>query len=150
MSRTRVDRKLTCTAATGQVHHFEVKPRAMSISFILSSAAQVDADHPKYLLESHDGAYSKELSAKNDLVPFDQYLQLRFEDLRPNRRYTLVRKDSDTESDVVFRDVPYATIIDQAREAHQPLSGHDYALGEVQPGPTAALAPFDLGTGPAR
>jgi hypothetical protein len=145
MSGIKVGRGQLYVAATGRLHNFEVKPKAMSISFIIDAASQLESDFPRYLLESHDGAYRKELSAGNDLVPYDQYLQLRFEELRPSRRYTLTREISATESEVVFRDVPYEIILDQGRSAHERLIGHDYAFGGGSAGSTTALDAFDLG-----
>jgi hypothetical protein len=134
----------TYTVATGKVHKFRAPGRVMSISFILESAGQVESEYPKYLLESTDGAYSKQLSPKNDLVPYDQYLQLRFEDLRRGREYTLTRINSSSHRDVIFREVPYDMIIDQERSTHEPLDDHQYALGDVEFGDSVDVEPWNM------
>lgn len=146
MSGTKVERNVVHRAQTGRTNYFEVKPRAMSISFILAEADQVDSHYPKYLLESTDGAYSEELSPKSDLVAHGQYFQLRFEELRPNRLYKLTRKTSDTDKDIVFHDVSYDAIVDQVRATSEPLRDHRYALDNVNVGDTVSVEPWDIGS----
>lgn len=145
MSGTKVDRNNPYTAQTGKINYFEIEPRVMTISFILDQASQVDSSYPKYLLESTDGAYSTELSPRSDLVKQGQYFQLRFEELRTNRLYTLTRKTDDTTKDIVFQEVPYETIVDQKRDTHEPLKEHAYALDGVELGDSVTVEPWDLG-----
>jgi hypothetical protein len=103
----------------------------MTISFVLASASQASAEYPKFLLSSTDGGYSKELSPKNDLVPGDQYLQLRFEHLLPGRQYKLRREDSPSIAETVFDDIPFELIVDQERDSNSSLEDHDFALAEL-------------------
>lgn len=103
----------------------------MTISFVLASASQASAEFPKFLLSSTDGGYSKELSPKNDLVPGDQYLQLRFEHLLPGRQYKLRREDSPSIAETVFDDIPFELIVDQERDSNSSLEDHDFALAEL-------------------
>jgi len=100
----------------------------MTISFVLANANQVSTEYPKYLLRSTDGAYQRELTPQNDLVSSDQYLQVRFENLLPGKRYTLLREDSPSITEIVFDDVPFDAIVDQERESNSSLTDHAYAL----------------------
>jgi hypothetical protein len=107
----------------------------MTISYMLDSPGQVDADYPKFTLESSDGAYKKELSPKNDLVKGDAYLELRFKKLLPGKQYKLTRKHLDGWEDVIFDGLSYDTIVDQPRDMHEQLVEHAYAeLGDVEDG----------------
>ena len=104
----------------------------MTISFLLASAGQVSSSFPKYTLRSTVGSYELARTPKNDLVPADQYLQLRFENLLAGKSYTLVRQESDSILDTVFEDVPFEAIVDQDRDdATESLTGHAYALDGI-------------------
>lgn len=99
-------------------------PDWMTISFLMPAAASVA--FPKYVLESADGAYKKELTAKDDLVPGDKYLQLKFENLLPGTTYKLTRFDDDAISQVLFDKAKYEDVVDQQRAMHEDIVEHGY------------------------
>lgn len=105
-------------------------PDWMTISFIMPSSP--DVAFPKYVLESTDGAYKKELSAKDDLVPGDKYLQLKFENLLPGKLYQLTRFDDAEISQVIFRDVRYEEVVDQERAMHADTIEHGYGEFDLE------------------
>lgn len=103
----------------------------MTVSFVLASASQISSDFPRYTLRSTDGAYELERTPKHDLIPADQYLQLRFDNLPPGKSYTLIRQESDSIVDTVFENIPFEAIVDQERDAAESLSDHAYALEDM-------------------
>lgn len=108
-------------------------PDWMTISFIMPSSP--DVAFPKYALESTDGAYKKELTAKDDCVPGDKYLQLKFENLLPGKLYKLTRFDDAEISQVIFDKVRYEEVVDQEREMHADMIEHGYGEFDFdQPG----------------
>jgi len=119
-----------CHLRTDEPYVIRVPTASMTIAFLLESRGQVAQTFPRYVLRSSDGAYDEELSAKNDLVPGDAYLQLKFEKLLPGKRYTLTRFDDVDLSHVIFEDVPFREVVDQPRGADDVLVAHAY--GEFQ------------------
>jgi hypothetical protein len=107
------------------------RPRAteeedvMSIAFLLDD--DHDADHPRYVLESEDGAYRQERSPKDDLVQGDRYLQLQFGKLLAGKKYKLTKWLDPECAQVVFEGAPYDFIVDQPRSAPHDLGETRYA-----------------------
>ena len=116
---------------TGKRHVFRIAEPHMTISFLLDSADHVDVEYPKFVLQSSDGAYDKELCPRDDLVPGDDYLQLRFENLLPRKRYTLTTLHDKDYKEVVFRSAPFGEIVDQRRDNDDCLEDHSYAEIEL-------------------
>jgi hypothetical protein len=112
--------------ATGRRHVLRLPADYMTISFLVDSAAGIELAYPKYELRSADGAYEKTMSAKDDLVPGDAYMQLKFDELLPGKRYTLRRLDGPTMSRVVFQGVAYENLVDRPRKMHDHLRTHGY------------------------
>ncbi|HYO54432.1 hypothetical protein [Archangium sp.] len=106
---------------TGMSHTLCVYRPVMTVAFMLSASDHADSPYPKYVLESSDGTYHQERSAKDDLVPGDALLQLSFENLPRGAYFTLRRVESDGDVTVLFRDRPFDQIVDQARPAVRKL-----------------------------
>jgi hypothetical protein len=113
------------TINTGKRHKYRVNFR-MTLSFILDESGQVDGDFPIYTLKDSSGRYSKTLSAGNDLVSAGHYKQLLFDELISGTNYQLTRQIDDHLEEVVFENVPFATIVDQERTVHDTLKDHTY------------------------
>ncbi len=120
---------------TGKRHIFLLDFR-MTISFLLDESGHVDGEYPIYILESTDGSYYQKLSAGSDLVPEGDYMQLQFKKLGRGKNYKLTRQLSEDLTEVVFDDIPFATIVDQNRDVHQVLEDHKYGELDVDPGST--------------
>lgn len=108
--------------STGRTHRFRLSGPCMSISFF--SDGTLRSRWPAYVLESTDGAYSKRLTPRDDLVPGDSEVQLRFDGLLPAKRYRLTRHDDDRHSRVIFDDAPFDSIVDQVHGYRDGLPGH--------------------------
>lgn len=105
------------TLATGVTHTVCVYEPVLTVAFLLDSAARSDSDFPRYTLTSSSGAYRKALGAKDDLVPGDDLLQLRFEDLPQDTFFTLARHEAHGDEHVLFEDLPFDQVVDQTRPA---------------------------------
>ncbi len=112
---------------TGKKHELALPPDWMTISFLIESAGSVEASFPKYVLKSADGAYDKTLTAKDDMVPGDKYLQLKFEKLLPGKKYTLTVFDDAEISREIFTNVGFNDVVDQERSMHDHVVEHGYA-----------------------
>jgi hypothetical protein len=95
----------------------------MSVAFF-ADAATLRSRWPAYVLESTDGEYSKRLTPRDDLVPGDSEVQLRFEGIAAGKRYRLTRHDDDEHSRVIFDDAPFESIVDQAHGYREELASH--------------------------
>jgi hypothetical protein len=111
---------------TGKKHELGLPPDWMTISFLVESGS-VDVGYPKYVLKSSDGAYDKTLTAKDDMVPGDKYLQLKFEKLLPGKKYTLTVFDDAEISREIFANVGFNDVVDQERSMHDHVVEHGYA-----------------------
>jgi len=117
------------TIDTGRRHKYRVNFR-MTLSFILDETGHVDGVYPIYTLEDSGGRYSKTLSAGSDLVSAGDYKQLVFDELISGTNYKLTRKVDEEIEELVFQNVPFATILDQERTVHDALQDHAY--GELE------------------
>lgn len=115
------------TVSTGTKWTFRRVPSVMTVSFHLESGALSSESHPRYVLESDDGAFRAERTPKDDLVKGDAYLQLRFEGLLPGKTYTLTRWLDPEHPEVVFEKVPWARVVDQPRDVAAHLEGSSFA-----------------------
>ena len=120
---------------TGKRHTFRLDFQ-MTISFVLNESGQVDGDYPIYTLESSDGSYYQTLSAGSDLVLAGDFMQLQFKNLARGKNYKLTRLMDEDFEEVVFHDIPFATIVDQDREVHKVLEDHAYGELDVDIGST--------------
>lgn len=114
-------------ASTGKKWVFRRVPSVLTVSFHLDAGALSSQDHPRYVLESDDGAYRAEKTPKDDLVKGDAYLQLRFDALVPGKTYTLRRWLDAEHCEVVFEKVPWARVVDQPRPVADLLAGSTFA-----------------------
>lgn len=112
--------------STGDKHLLQLPADWMSVCFLVDTASRYDAEYPKYRLRSTDGAYEQTLGPKDDLVPGDAYLELRFEKLLPGHRYSLARLDESDREREIFADVPFIEVVDQPRAMHADLVAHAY------------------------
>jgi hypothetical protein len=112
---------------TGLRHVFQLPPDWMTVCYLIESKGQIATGYPKYVLQSTDGAYEKELTPKDDLVSGDELLELRFEGLLPGKTYTLRRAYDEHVSEVVFERLDYSVIVDQPRDFHAHLEDQAYA-----------------------
>ncbi len=128
---------------TGKKYVFQLPADWMTVSFVIDTSGQIDSEYPKFCLESTDGSYRQELSAKNDLVPGDVYLDLRFEKLIAGKLYTLTRHDEQGIEQVVFENMPYAEIVDQSREIHEELEDHKYGEFDFDENPQSVPEGWD-------
>jgi hypothetical protein len=108
---------------TGRTHRFQIAGPCMSVCFH-ADATILRSRWPAYVLESTDGAYSKRLTPRDDLVPGDEEVQLRFTSLLPGKRYRLTRHDDDCHDRVIFDDATFESIVDQARDYRGDLAAH--------------------------
>ncbi len=134
--------------STGDNHLLQLPADWMSVCFLIDTASGFDAEYPKYRLRSTDGAYEKTLGPKDDLIPGDAYLELRFEKLLPGRRYTLTRLDDAERERDVFADVPFIEVVDQPRAMHEELEAHaygDFAMTAIEGKAFADWLPEDDG-----
>jgi hypothetical protein len=106
---------------------FRRVPSVLTVSFHLDSGTLSSEDHPRYVLESDDGAYRAERTPKDDLVKGDAYLQLRFDALLPGKTYTLKRWLDAEHCEVVFENVPWARVVDQPRDVAALFEGSAFA-----------------------
>jgi hypothetical protein len=141
--RIILERGKTYELDTGKLHKFTHPVDYMTISVLLPPDTPVSAAFPRYVLESTDGAYKRELSPAADFVPHDDHLQLRFEALLPDKKYTLTRFYTPTYSEVVFHDRPFADVIDQERPAQKDLHEHGHPALEMTDGDTLPVTDWD-------
>ena len=79
-----------------------------------------NAEYPKFVLESDDGSFRVEKGPKDDLGKGNETLDMRFEGLRPGRRYRLTREDGSGAVEVLRESVRYEEIVDQPRRGPPP------------------------------
>jgi len=91
----------------------EAPKACMTVILMADMATAQEVSYPKLHLYSSDKAYNQTLTPANDLVPKDEYLQLRFKELLPEKRYTLEMEYSADEKEVLLTDQPYQEVIDQ-------------------------------------
>lgn len=89
------------------------KKACMTVILMADTARAQGGSYPKLHLYSTDNAYNETLTPANDLVPKDEYLQLRFKELLPEKKYTLEVEYSANEKEVLLTDQPYQEVIDQ-------------------------------------
>jgi hypothetical protein len=139
----RVDGDRKYSAETNRKHTFWIQNYVMTISYIVSANSQLDSDFPRYVLESSDGTYHRELSAGNDLRREGQYMQLRFDRLKPGKSYKLTRFFSeDFDAEIVFDEMPLDKIVDQDRSIHGVLTNHAYGEFQFERGSAKPLGKF--------
>src|SRR5206468_1614626 len=112
---------------TGERHLFRLPADWMTISFLIDSPSQIEHEYPRFVLESADRSYTKELSAKRHLVSGADYFELRFERLLDGKQYTLTHVLEEQVRHVVFEARPFFEIVDQPRATHERLPNHSYA-----------------------
>lgn len=71
---------------------------------------------PKLLLESSDGSYRQQRTARDNLLRETRRLRLRFDYLAKGARFTLTRKDGPKLEHIVFRDKSFDDIVDRATD----------------------------------
>jgi hypothetical protein len=91
--------ELTCQIATMTVSFAHRRPGLWS--------------YPKFILESADGKYKQQRSARNHLIRDNQDCLIRFDYLPKGAKFTLTRFDTPTLPNVVFEDIPFDNIVDR-------------------------------------
>jgi hypothetical protein len=64
----------------------------------------------KFILESADGSFSQTRTADDDLIPEDDYIDLRFTEVPTGASFSLKIETQSTPAYFVFRDVPFAKL----------------------------------------
>jgi hypothetical protein len=65
-----------------------------------------------FTLKSSDGTYSKTLDSSDDTIIGDEYISLRFTDIVPGKIYSLVRKDTEIDTEIVlWEDRPFDKVL---------------------------------------
>ncbi len=72
--------------------------------------------HDKFIVSSSDGAYEQTKTVKDNQVPGDTSVDLEFNGLYPDKKYSLQIVPAHGTSHYVFRDVPYAALGSLAAE----------------------------------
>jgi hypothetical protein len=139
---TKVETDKQYQATADLKHKFRIYK--FTISYIMAATSQMECGYPKYVLESSDGSYRKERSVGGDLCDQGQYMQLRFELLKPGKTYKLTRYIAEGFEEVVFDNAPFDKIVDQERGIHKILEDHAYGEFLVAAGP----ADEDVSWGP--
>jgi hypothetical protein len=91
----------------------------------------------------HQPVAPRNRRGRDDLVLGDEYLQPRFEGLLAGRRYTLRRLVAAERTEVVFEDVPYSEVLDQARTGAAALEGGRFAQHGEDRYEEVAIEPLD-------
>jgi len=99
--------------ATGKTHVFKVK--AIYTSCALCVRLDIDPDEAarnedKFILTSDDQSYSSTKTVKDDKQEGDQYIDLLYSKLNPDKSYTLKVTTADGSEVTVFADIPYAEL----------------------------------------
>jgi len=108
---------------SGRTHRFQLAGPCMSVCFHADSTT-LRLRWPAYVLESTDGTYSKRLTPRDDLVPGDDEVQLRFTSLVPGKKYRLTRHDDERHERVIFDDSSFEAIVDQVHGYRGELAEH--------------------------
>jgi hypothetical protein len=96
----------------------------MTVAFAASSSGSLDEKYPRFLLESTDGAYSREIAAKSAVVDKDGYQQIVFRGLDPDAKYRLTKIENEEYRRVIFDDAPYDAVVYDQHDAGDSLADH--------------------------
>lgn len=99
---------------TGKKHELTCDIATMTIELAHPRPGQ--QIFPKLILESSDGTYRQQRTARNNLLRQPGRLMLRFDYLPKGARFTLTRKDGPKLNHVVFREKPFDDIVDRAMD----------------------------------
>jgi Domain of unknown function (DUF4150) len=97
---------LTCQIATATFEFAHPKPGMQGF--------------PKLVLESSDGAYKQQRTARNNLLRSGRKLRVRFDYLPKGATFTLTRHDSPSLSRKVFDKASFDDIVDRKQDGKQP------------------------------
>jgi len=97
---------------TGKKHELTCQIATMTVEF--AHPRPGGQTYPKLVLESSDGKYKQQRSAKNDLRREKRQCQVRFDYLPKGAHFTLTRFDGPQLSHVVFKDAAFDKIVDRA------------------------------------
>ena len=92
--------ELTCQIATMTVEFAHPKPGTQGF--------------PKLVLESNDGTFKQQRTARNNLLRDHRRMKVRFDYLPKGATFTLTRHDSPEHSRIVLRSAPFDDIVDRA------------------------------------
>ena len=96
---------------TGKKHELTCQIATMTVSFAHRRPGA--RSYPKFILESSDGKYKQQRSARNHLIRDSQDCLIRFDYLPKGAKFTLTRLDTPTLRNVVWEKIPFDNIVDQ-------------------------------------
>jgi len=99
---------------TGKKHELTCQIATMTVDFAHPRPGR--QTYPKLVLESSDGKYKQQRSAKNNLRREKRQRQVRFDYLPKGARFTLTRFDGPELSHIVFKDAAFDDVVDRADE----------------------------------
>ncbi|MGB8933070.1 MAG: hypothetical protein WCC48_17630 [Anaeromyxobacteraceae bacterium] len=117
------------TVRTGESVVIRVPGGSATVAIHAPMAVRSRQEYPACTLESTDGTYRRRLTAKDDLVPSDDWLQLRFHGLPTCKRFTLRFEAAPDVAQILMEDVPYESIVDGEHTFHD---GHLFGSAERQ------------------
>jgi type VI secretion system secreted protein VgrG len=122
--------------AMGREHIFELPERRSILTISMLFPERVDDNYPRYILDSTDGSYHKELSPKDNVATDKGRLRLTFTELRAGKSYNLIAHLGPATVHPLFQDLPYEHIVDMPRPHLPPIAGGEHARahrGDVLP-----------------
>jgi len=97
---------------TGKKHELTCEIATMTIE--LAHPRPGRQVFPKLVLESTDGSYRQQRTARNNLLRDSRRLRLRFDYLPKGARFTLTQHDGPKLERILFREKPFDDIVDRA------------------------------------
>jgi hypothetical protein len=96
----------------------------MTVAIHTPMEGRFRSEYPACVLESTDGSYRCRLTAKDDLVPGDDWLQLRFHGIPKGKRFKLIFEAAPDVEQVLMEDASYESMVDGDHAFHGELDEH--------------------------
>ena len=103
---------------TGTKHDLTCRIATATVEFAHPRAGR--HGYPKLVLESADGTFKQQRTARNNLLRDHRRLKVRFDYLPKGATFTLTRLDSPEHTRIVFKNAPFDDIVDRAEDGKQP------------------------------
>ncbi len=97
---------------TGTKHELTCRIATATLEFAHPRAGK--PGYPKLVLESADGTFKQQRTARNNLLRDGRRLKVRFDYLPKGATFTLTRHDSPEHTRIVFKNAPFDDIVDRA------------------------------------
>jgi hypothetical protein len=93
---------------TDKRHRFRKKAEREVIIRLDAVEDEPPVKEDRFILEATDGSYRQERTVADDLIPYDQYLDLHYSGLDDRKSYNLLYQPADGgEAELLFENVPY-------------------------------------------